>query len=121
MKGKKRIRFSPISLLLFFPAEASEGRRAVEEKGEKAKLFGTSTKAEWKKEKHAFKRPTLRGIQRGPLLDAVSLFSMQPDSSTPKLKAQEAAAFSPFSSPPLTPERRTIDFLIVTIKQTHFS
>ena len=49
-------------ILKHFHAELSEGNSWSEEKGEKAKLFGTSTKAEWKKEKHAFKRPTLRGI-----------------------------------------------------------
>ncbi|WP_289139524.1 hypothetical protein [uncultured Brevibacillus sp.] len=60
-------------------------------------------------------------LVRGKRRKGKALFSMQPDSPTPKLKAQEAAAFSPFSSPPHQPERQPIDFLIVTIKQTHFS
>ncbi|KNB73474.1 hypothetical protein ADS79_05855 [Brevibacillus reuszeri] len=94
-----RVRFFLFAFpsLKYFPptqvrTKAGRGKRR------KGKALWGFTQAEWKKEKHALKRPPLRGNMSGPLLDAVSLFSMQPDRNTSQQKPQEAATFSPFSS-----------------------
>jgi len=73
--------------------------RLAEEKGEKAKIFGTLAEAQWKKGNTLLASTSEKHLESATL-DAVSLFPWSRTGMTPKRETQESGAFSPFSSPP---------------------